>query len=73
MPSLKQNLNNYLSHVAEVMNHQLSQLMSSVSCACFYKQIINKQRSEAVNMANNVANLLLNIIQRVYICEEVIR
>ena len=55
------------------MNHQLSQLMSSVSCACFYKQIINKQRPEALNMANNVANLLLNIIQRVYICEEVIR
>ena len=60
MPLLKQNLNNYLSHVAEVISHQLSQL-SSVSCVCFYKQVINKQRSEALNMANNAANLLMNI------------
>ena len=40
--------------------------LSSVSCVCFYKQIINKQPSEALNMANNAANPLLNIIQRVY-------
>ena len=71
MPLLKLNVNN-LSHVAEVISRKLSQL-SSVSRVCFYKQIINKQRSKALNMANNAANLLMNIIQQVYICEEVSR
>ena len=56
MPLLKLSVDN-LSHVAEVISRRLSQL-SSVCCNCFYKQIINKQRSEALNMANNAANLL---------------
>ena len=67
----KLNVNDLL-HVAEVISRKLSQL-SSVSCVSFYKQIINKQRSKALNMANNAANLLMNIIQQVYICEEVSR
>ena len=71
MPLLKLSVDN-LSHVAEIISRKLSQL-SSVSCVSFYKQIINKQRSKALNVANNAANLLMNIIQPVYICEEVSR
>ena len=63
MPLLKLSVDN-LSHVAEIISRKLSQL-SSVSCVSFYKQIINKQRSKALNMANNAANLLMNIIQQV--------
>ena len=72
MPLLKLSVDN-LSHVAEVISRKLSQL-SSVCCVCFYKQIINKQRSEALNMANNAANLLTEYYSvSIYICEEVSR